>query len=103
MGQAIRDSRHDYDGHGPWIDFNSLDVTGCWTTGGPNATCPYIDTAQQENDLKRRIILVPTVAAILVLVVTAMTMFVKCAGNRKVRKRVRRRADNGFVYEGVPS
>jgi hypothetical protein len=30
-------------------------------------------------------------------------MFVKIAGNRKIRKRTRRRADNGFVYEGVPS
>jgi hypothetical protein len=50
---------------------------------------------------------VPTVAAIIVLVVSALTVFVKCAGNRKVRKRNKNRrrirADNGFVYEGVPS
>jgi hypothetical protein len=30
-------------------------------------------------------------------------IFVKAAGSRKVRKRTRRRAENGFVYEGVPS
>ncbi|KAH0556515.1 hypothetical protein GP486_005597, partial [Trichoglossum hirsutum] len=26
-----------------WIDFNSIDMEGCWVTGGPNATCPYFD------------------------------------------------------------
>lgn len=46
---------------------------------------------------------VPTVAAIIVLVISALTLFVKCAGYRKVRKRTRKRADNGFIYEGVPS
>jgi hypothetical protein len=43
---------------------------------------------------------------VVVLIVTALTVFVKCAGNRKVRKRTKnrtRRAENGFVYEGVPS
>jgi len=43
------------------------------------------------------------VAAIIVLIITALTLFVKVAGNRRVRKRTKKRADNGFVYEGVPS
>jgi hypothetical protein len=38
-----------------------------------------------------------------VLVVTVLTIVAKVAGSRKVRKRSRRRAENGFVYEGVPS
>jgi hypothetical protein len=51
-------TKRDYDGHGVWVDFNSLDVKGCWTIGGPNATCPYQDTAAQMDDLKKRVILV---------------------------------------------
>ncbi len=40
------------------MDFNSLDVEACWTTGGANATCPYSQTLEQTDDLRRRIILV---------------------------------------------
>ncbi|KUJ10251.1 uncharacterized protein LY89DRAFT_626680 [Mollisia scopiformis] len=103
LSQAMEDNHRDYDGHGAWVDFNSLDVKGCWTTGGPNATCPYSATLAQEDDLKKRIILVPTVAAIIVLIITALTVFVKAAGNRKTNKRRKKRADNGYIYEGVPS
>ena len=46
---------------------------------------------------------VPVVAAIIVLVITSLTVFAKIAGYRKVRKRTRKRPDNGAVYEGVPS
>lgn len=103
LGQEMRRDRRDYDGHGAWVDFNSLDIKGCWTVGGPNATCPYSETSQQMNDLQKRVILIPTIAAIIVLIVTAMTIFVKVAGNRRVRKRAKKRAENGFIYEGVPS
>lgn len=58
LNQAMKDSHRDYDGHGAWVDFNSLDVKTCWTTGGPNATCPYSATLAQEDDLKKRVILV---------------------------------------------
>jgi hypothetical protein len=54
----MRDKSRDYDGHGVWVDFNSLNVEGCWTTGGPNATCPYSDTIQQADDLQKKIVLV---------------------------------------------
>ncbi|KAG4435668.1 hypothetical protein IFR05_008863, partial [Cadophora sp. M221] len=54
---AMRRSDRDFDGHGAWVDFNSLDVEGCWTTGGPNATCPYRETVGEENDLQKRVIL----------------------------------------------
>lgn len=93
----------DFDGNGVWIDFNSLDVEGCWNTGGANATCPYENSSGSSDNLRKRTILVPTVAALIVLVLTALTVFVKVAGNRKIRKRSKRRAKNGFVYEGVPS
>ncbi|PVH83295.1 hypothetical protein DL98DRAFT_513197 [Cadophora sp. DSE1049] len=103
---AMRRSEKDFDGHGAWVDFNSLDIEGCWTTGGPNATCPYKEAVGKENELNRREILVPTIAAIIVLIIFGLMVFVKCVGNRSSKRRVRRRtktAGNGFVYEGVPS
>jgi hypothetical protein len=75
-------------------------MQGCFVTGGPTATCPYVpgsDVIQQQT------VLVPTVAGLIVLVVGALTVFVKIAGHRRVRKRSRKRVNNGFVYEGVPS
>lgn len=54
----MRTSRRDYDGHGAWVDFNSLDVRSCWTSGGPNATCPYNQSVEQMDDLRKRVILV---------------------------------------------
>ncbi|KAH7391519.1 hypothetical protein BKA64DRAFT_677830 [Cadophora sp. MPI-SDFR-AT-0126] len=104
---AMRRSERDFDGHGAWVDFNSLDVEGCWTTGGPNATCPYKEAVGKKNELNRREILVPTIAAIIVLITFGLTVFAKCVGNRSSKRRVSRRrtktAENGFVYEGVPS
>jgi hypothetical protein len=52
--QAMKDSGRDYDGHGAWVDFNSLEYQGCWTSGGPNATCPYLVTLAQDGDLHNR-------------------------------------------------
>jgi len=46
---------------------------------------------------------VPTVAAIIVLIITALTMFAKAAGTRSRKRVKKKRADNGFIYEGVPS
>lgn len=78
-------------------------MKGCWTTGGENATCPYSASVAQENELKKRVILVPTIAALIVLVITALTVFIKATGNKKVTKRARRRGSDGHFYEGVPS
>ncbi|KAK2873327.1 hypothetical protein FQN49_002441 [Arthroderma sp. PD_2] len=81
-----------------WIDFNSADVPACWVTHGPDAQCPYeVDT----NEIERRAILVPTIAAIIVLILTALTLFVKCNANRRNSRR--RKVIDGWDYEGVPS
>ena len=99
---AAAGQRPSIDGDGTfWVDFNSLDVESCWVTG-VNSTCPYTGT----NDLNRgRTVVVPVVAAIIVFVIAALTVFVKCAANRQDTKRGkrRRRADDGWDYEGVPS
>ncbi|EXJ89275.1 hypothetical protein A1O3_02341 [Capronia epimyces CBS 606.96] len=84
---------------GVWINFNSLDQVNCWVTGGPNATCPYV--GEQDMDQKREV-LIPTIAALIVLVLTVLTLVVKCNEHRR-NSRSRRRGDDGWEYEGVPS
>ncbi|KAK3670393.1 Maintenance of telomere capping protein 6 [Recurvomyces mirabilis] len=82
-----------------WVNFNDLDTTACWVIG-QNATCQYQPGSPVD---KGRAIIVPTVAGIVVLVLAVLTIFTKCAANRQNSKRRRRRADDGFNYEGVPS
>ena len=53
----MRDAHRDYDGHGVFVDFNSLDYKDCWVSGGPNATCPYKDTTSEADDLKKKTVL----------------------------------------------
>ncbi|KAI1611356.1 hypothetical protein EDD37DRAFT_440363 [Exophiala viscosa] len=84
---------------GVWIDFNSLDQAGCWVAGGPNASCPYSTDPKSEN---QREVLIPTIAALIVLLLTVLTLLVKCNENRRNRK-TRRRGNDGWEYEGVPS
>lgn len=81
-----------------WMDLNSLDVATCWVEGGPKAQCPY---ELDFDAIQRRTIIIPTVAAIVVLLVTALTLFVKCNANRRNSRR--RRVIEGWEYEGVPS
>lgn len=84
-----------------WVNFNDLDVSGCWVAG-TNQTCPYV---QRPTDTARRVT-VPTVAAVIVFVLVALTLFSKVAANRTSRKRRRSRkrmGDGGWDYEGVPS
>jgi hypothetical protein len=88
------------DGDDPllWLNFNDLDTSTCWVVG-QNATCPYVN---QQKDETRQVI-VPTVAGIIVLVIAGLTIFVKCAANRQNSKRKRRRSNEAYDYEGVPS
>ncbi|EME86067.1 uncharacterized protein MYCFIDRAFT_133100 [Pseudocercospora fijiensis CIRAD86] len=81
-----------------WLNFNDLDVAACWVVG-QNTSCPYEGPPGQET----RTIVVPVVGGIIVLVLTVLTICVKCAGNRQTAKRRRRRGDDGWDYEGVPS
>ncbi|OJD17905.1 hypothetical protein AJ78_02010 [Emergomyces pasteurianus Ep9510] len=94
----INPSSDDDDSRSVWIDLNSLDVPTCWVSGGPKAQCPY---EVDENAVQRRAVLVPTIAAIIVLVIAALTIFVKCNSNRRNSRR--KRIIEGWQYEGVPS
>lgn len=82
-----------------WVNFDSVEVQYCWVYGGSNASCPYTPDA---DDVERRTILIPTVAAIVVLITTALTLFIKCNSNRRVSRK-RKRVVEGWEYEGVPS
>ena len=82
-----------------WLDFNSIDIRSCWVSGGPGAGCPYASDPQQ---LERRTVLVATIAGIVICIIAALTLFVKCNANRRNSRRGRRVID-GWEYEGVPS
>ncbi|KAE8376425.1 hypothetical protein BDV26DRAFT_265537 [Aspergillus bertholletiae] len=82
-----------------WIDFNSRDITSCWVTGGPDAGCPY---ASDPKQLAKRTVLVSAIAGIVICIITALTIFVKCNTNRRNSRR-RKRVIQGWEYEGVPS
>lgn len=83
-----------------WVNYNDLDVTGCWVDG-VNSTCPYVS---DRSALSSRSISVPIGASVLVFVMAALTIFIKCGANRqRSRRRRRRRGDDGGEYEGIPS
>ncbi|KAJ5822425.1 hypothetical protein N7447_004765 [Penicillium robsamsonii] len=82
-----------------FVNFNSRDITSCWISGGYGATCPYASDPQQ---LERETVLVAAIAGIIILIITALTFFVKCNANRRNSRR-RKRVIAGWEYEGVPS
>jgi hypothetical protein len=100
LTHAWRDyrSEHDVEDELLWVDFNDLDIAGCWVIG-QNSTCPYQDKQVGEG----RKVIVPTVAAVIVFVLAILTIFIKCASNRRNTRRRRKRMDDGWDYEGVPS
>ncbi|GME23862.1 C-type cyclin [Neofusicoccum parvum] len=91
----------DFDGDTTvWLNFNSLDVADCWVVG-VSTNCPYDLAANQDEN---RLVIIPTVAAVIVFVCAVLTVFVKCAGNRRSSRKIRRRRmQEGWEYEGVPS
>lgn len=82
-----------------FLDLNQLSVPDCWVIG-LNGTCPYLSRTDTD---KTRIVVIPTVAAVIIFVLAALTFFVKCAANRRENMRGRRRMVSGWEYEGVPS
>lgn len=82
-----------------WLDFNSLDALSCWVAGGPKASCPY---STDPGQLEKKTVLVALIAGIVVCIIAALTFFVKCNTNRRNSRR-RKRAIQGWDYEGVPS
>ncbi|KAI9934951.1 hypothetical protein ASPWEDRAFT_31301 [Aspergillus wentii DTO 134E9] len=81
------------------LDFNSLDIGSCWVSGSPRASCPY---ASDPEQLERRTVIVSLIAGIVIFIITALTLFVKCNANRRNSRR-RKRVIEGWEYEGVPS
>ncbi|KAF1926952.1 lectin C-type domain-containing protein [Didymella exigua CBS 183.55] len=83
-----------------YVNLNQLGTADCWVIG-INGTCPYL----QSTDTNRtRIVVIPTVAAVIIFLCAALTFFIKCASNRREDRRGRgRKMAGGWVYEGVPS
>ncbi|GKZ17675.1 hypothetical protein AbraIFM66951_009649 [Aspergillus brasiliensis] len=82
-----------------WLNMNCIDVESCWVTGGPDQECPYASDPQQ---LERRTVLVAAIAGIVICIIAALTLFVKCNANRRNSRR-NKRVIKGWEYEGVPS
>lgn len=82
-----------------FLDFNSIELTSCWVQGGPKATCPY---QADPQELEHRAVLVAAIAGIVICIIAALTIFVKCNANRRNSRR-QKRVIEGWEYEGVPS
>lgn len=96
LAEAYRASKVPNASEPLWVNLNSLDVQFCWVSG-VNTTCPYdVPTNNRAQ------IYVPTVAGVIILVITALLIVVKCGANRAHSKR-KRKGENGWDYEGVPS
>lgn len=85
--------------NGVWINLNSLDKQDCWTTTGPNGSCIY---QTDSDDRHNRMVLIPSIATLIILILTGLTIVVKCGVNRR-HSRQRRMGPGGWEYEGVPS
>ncbi|RKF73353.1 Maintenance of telomere capping protein 6 [Golovinomyces cichoracearum] len=83
-----------------WVAFDSLKVENCWVVGAKNNSCPYVENDTALDTLRKRTLLIPTIVALLVIVLTVITLCTKAAGNRAERRRPRR--NPSVVYEGVP-
>lgn len=82
-----------------WINLNALDSMDCWVTTGPNGTCRYRQNSQEQHN---RQVLIPTIGALIILILTVLTILVKCNVNRRNNRR-HRIGPGGWEYEGVPS
>ncbi|KFY74494.1 hypothetical protein V499_05480, partial [Pseudogymnoascus sp. VKM F-103] len=74
LAQAQQDTHRDYDRRGVFVAFNSVQVDGCWVIGDADAECPY-DRVTLLSFAREREIVVPTVAAVIILVISALTVF----------------------------
>ncbi|KAF8426862.1 hypothetical protein EV426DRAFT_715129 [Tirmania nivea] len=90
-----------------WVDFQSLGHRACWVRGGDMGAeqgCPY-----GNEDQGNKKVIVPTVAAVIVLVVAGLMVFVKVGSGRWERRRKKRWREarkwgkEGWEYEGVPA
>ncbi|ELR09216.1 hypothetical protein GMDG_03790 [Pseudogymnoascus destructans 20631-21] len=81
LAQAQRDTQRDYDNQGVFVAFNSAQVDGCWVIGGADAVCPY-DRVTLLSFARAREIVVPTVAAVIILVIRPVALRTNRLGRR---------------------
>lgn len=85
-----------------WIDMNSIAVSDCWVTGGPDATCPY-----QRSVSKRNFVSMLTPVTVCSFVILCMVFYlnllhVPIHNNRKSWRRIVNEVSKWEV-DGVPS
>ena len=84
---------------GVWINLNSLDTQNCWVTSGPDGNCLY---ARAQDEKHTREVLIPTIAALIALILSVLTILIKCNNNIRHNRRSKT-GPGGWEYEGVPS
>jgi hypothetical protein len=67
-----------------WLNFNNFDTEPCWLAGGRDGSCPYSINAEA---LRQRTVLVSIIAALVVLLLTVSTLFMKCNKNHRNSRR----------------
>lgn len=85
--------------HEVWLNYNCRNVRSCWVSGDLSVSCPY---ETNSRELERRTVQAAAVSAIVICVIAALTVFVKCNSSRRKSRR-RKRMIEGWDYEGVPS
>jgi len=81
-----------------WLNFNSIEVDACWVVG-VGTTCPY-----QGNVSTTQTVTVPAVSGVIILVLAALMVVVKCGANRRNSRRTgTREGGMEWEYEGLPA
>lgn len=85
-----------------WIDMNSISVSDCWVTGGPDATCPYQRSVSKRNFVSMLTPVTVCSFAILCMVLYLNLLHVPIHNNRKSWRRIINEVSKWEV-DGVPS
>ncbi|KAF9439126.1 hypothetical protein BGZ76_011364 [Entomortierella beljakovae] len=73
-----------------WIDISSWQTAGCWVPGGTQGICPY--QSPDHTAALQNIVRVSTIGGVIILVLLAIFLYLKCRRNVRIRKSNKRRA-----------
>lgn len=85
-----------------WIDLNSLQISDCWTVGGPDAKCLYNPSQWNRNKVALLSIAVTITFFLLVVIVFLKSQKLPVRHNENRFKRLINKSTES-QYEGVPA
>lgn len=98
----IQLASNDSIGYPIWIDLNSMAVSDCWVTGGPDANCPY--NPAQWNRNKVALLSIAVTVTFFLLVVIGLLQLAKLPirhNETRWKKLINKHTES--QYEGVPA